>query len=113
MSPRRYEQSLQDILDSIIRIEEYVSEMEYEDFTSDRRTVDAVIRNIEIIGEATKNIPDDVRGKYPDVPWSEMAKMRDKVVHGYFDIAFSIVWETIVHDLPPLKQMIQEIINDS
>ena len=113
MSPRRYNQSLQDILDSISHIEDFVSEMEFDDFAADRKTVDAVIRNIEIIGEATKNIPIDIQEKYPDIPWSEMAKMRDKVIHGYFDIAYSIVWETIMNDLEPLKQRIQEIIDDS
>lgn len=111
MSPRNYEQSLQDILESIEKIEEYIFEMQYEEFISDRKTADAVIRNIEIIGEATKNIPPEVREEYPDVPWQEMARMRDKVIHGYFDIAFGIVWETITSDLEPIKINIQEIIS--
>lgn len=107
---RDYRISFKDILDSIICIEDYVLDMTYESFSKDRKTVDAVIRNIEIIGEATKNIPEDVRKSHPEVPWSEMARMRDKMIHGYFEISHSILWETIKHDLPSIKSKISELI---
>ena len=79
---------LQDILNSIIYIEEYVSNLDYTDFSNDQKTVDAVIRNLEIIGEATKNIPEENRNQYPNLPWQEMSRMRDKLIHGYFDVIY-------------------------
>lgn len=107
---RDYKVYLQDILECIERIEEYVGDMSYEDFIDDQKTVDAVIRNIEIIGEATKHIPDTVRNKYL-LPWRQMAGMRDKIIHGYFDVVYSIVWETAIHDLPLVKPKIREILD--
>lgn len=85
--------------------------MSYEGFTDDQKTVDAVIRNIETIGEAAKHIPDSIWDEYPDIPWREMAGMRDKVIHGYFDVVYTIVWETAVHDLPSIKPEIREILD--
>jgi uncharacterized protein with HEPN domain len=109
---RDYRIYLKDIFDSIIRIENYVLDLNYEDFEDDRKTVDAIVRNIEIIGEATKNIPDSVRKNYPDIPWKEMARMRDKMIHGYFEISHSILWETIKHDLPFIKPKIMQILEE-
>ncbi|MGD2248276.1 MAG: DUF86 domain-containing protein [Candidatus Methanofastidiosia archaeon] len=106
---RDYKVYLQDIFDCIERIEKYIGEMSYEDFLDDQKTVDAVIRNIEIIGEATKHVPDAIRKKY-SLPWRQMAGMRDKVIHGYFDVIYSIVWETAVNDLPEVKPQIKEIL---
>ncbi len=108
---RDYKVYLQDILECIARIEKYVGDMSYEDFVNSQKTVDAVIRNIEIIGEATKHVPNTVRKKYPDLPWTQMAGMRDKVIHGYFDVMYSTVWETVVHDLPLVKPKIREILD--
>ncbi len=108
---REYRIYLQDILDSISRIENYVEDMTYEDFMDDQKTVDAVARNIEIIGEATKNVPEDIRETYPDLPWREMAGMRDKMIHGYFEIMHGILWETIKHDLPLIKPKIREMLD--
>ena len=101
-----------DILNSIIHIEEYVSNLDYSDFSNDQKTVDAVIRNLEIIGEATKNIPEEIRDKYPNLPWKEMSGMRDKLIHGYFDVIYSIIWETIQNDLPLIKSEIMKILDD-
>ena len=112
MSNRSPELFLEDILASIDRIEGYVSELTYEEFCVDRKTVDAVIRNLEIIGEAAKNVPVDMRAKHPEIPWSEMARVRDKVIHGYFDIVFNIIWETVKVDLPQVKPDIEAIIGD-
>lgn len=71
-------------MDAIEKIEEFVAGMDFEEFRDDDKTVSAVVRKLEIIGEATKNIPDEVRQKYPKLPWREMAKIRDKLIHGYF-----------------------------
>ncbi len=92
---RDYRVYLQDILECMARIEEYIDDMSYEDFVDSQKTVDAVMRNIEIIGEAANHVPAIVRKKYPDLPWSQMAGMRDKVIHGYFDVIYNIVWETL------------------
>ena len=86
---------LDDILDSVKKIERYTRGMTYEEFIEDPKTVDAVLRNFEVIGEAAKNVPDDIRHKYEDVPWSEMAGMRDKLIHGYATVELQIVWATI------------------
>jgi uncharacterized protein with HEPN domain len=107
--PKSY---LNDILNSIVHIEEYVASIDYTDFSNDQKTVDAVIRNLEIIGEATKNITQEIRDKYPDLPWREMSGMRDKLIHGYFDVIYSIIWETIKNDLPLIKSEIMKILDD-
>jgi uncharacterized protein with HEPN domain len=84
--------------------------MSYEDFVNDQKTADAVIRNIEIIGEAAKYVPDTIKNKY-QLPWHQMAGMRDKIIHDYFDVVYSIVWETVIHDLPLVKPQIREILD--
>ncbi|MGV9141951.1 MAG: DUF86 domain-containing protein, partial [Promethearchaeota archaeon] len=73
---------LLDVSESIERIDDYISEMTYEDFLEDRKTIDAVVRNFEVIGEASKNIPDYFKDNYPDVNWKAMTRMRDKLIHG-------------------------------
>ncbi len=95
-----------------MNIDEYVSNLDYSDFSNDQKTVDAVIRNLEIIGEATKNIPEEIRNKYPNLPWREMSRMRDKLIHGYFDVIYSIIWETIQDDLPLIKSEIMKILDN-
>lgn len=104
---------LQDIFDSIVRIENYVLNMNYDDFANDRKTVDAVIRNLEIIGEAAKNTSDKFRNTYDEIPWKEMAKMRDKLIHGYFDVNFDLIWETVKHDLSQIKPKIKKILEEA
>lgn len=79
----------------------------------DEKTYYAVIRCIEIIGEAVKQIPDYVRIKYPEIPWKDMAKMRDKVIHFYFDINLEIVWLTITKDIPEIKPLILKVLEDN
>lgn len=103
---------LDDILEAIVKIEEYVAGFTLSRFEEDRKTVDSVIRNFEVIGEASKNIPEEIRGKYPIVPWKEMAGMRDKLIHEYFGINIEVVWETIVKRLPELKISIEKVIKE-
>jgi uncharacterized protein with HEPN domain len=101
---------IQDILDYIERINEYVEGYDLNNFLGDRKTCDSVLRCLEVIGEAAKNIPDEIRGQYPSVPWRDMAGMRDKVIHGYFVVDFEMVWLVIKEDLPTIKPIIKQML---
>jgi len=102
-----------DILDSIERIEVFTSGMSFEDFAADEKTVYAVIRALEIIGEATKRIPEATRQRYPSVPWQEMAATRDKLIHGYIGVDVHVIWRTLQEDLPPLKASMVRILSEA
>jgi uncharacterized protein with HEPN domain len=109
---RQWEDYIEDIADAIESIEEFIIDMEYEEFLRDKKTNFAVVRSLEIIGEATKNIPDSVRDRYPHVPWKDMAGTRDKMIHHYFGVDLKVVWKTITEDIPSLKPLIRKILND-
>lgn len=109
MSKRRDQDFLLDIVNAIDRVMSYTSDMTYDEFKDDRKTQDAVIRNIEVIGEATKNLSSELRTSYPDVPWSDMAGMRDKLIHHYFGVDNRLVWSAATEELPALLTDIQEI----
>lgn len=110
MSKREANLYLQDIQESISRIESYTDDLKFDDFRKDFKTIDAVVRNLSILGEAVKNIPEEVKLAYPNVPWQEIMGMRNKVIHEYFGVDDEILWKTIKEDLPPLKKQIEEII---
>ncbi len=100
---------VKDILDSIVKIEQFTAAMKYEQFLEDMKTQDAVIRNLEVIGEAVKNIPDVIKERFNDVPWKSITGMRDKLIHEYWGVSFPIVWETIKNDLPFFKEKIRQL----
>lgn len=100
---------LKDILDSIELIKEFTKDLDYEDFIEDRKTTYAVLKAIEIIGEAAKNIPKQVQKKNPDIPWKDMAGIRDKLTHHYSGVDLTIIWKTIQQDIPELEKQIQKI----
>lgn len=102
---------LQHILDAIIKIEEYVS-VGYETFMSETHWQDAVIRQLEIIGEAAKQLSDDVRIKYPETPWKRISGLRDILIHNYMGVDISAVWEITQKNLSDLKQQVQKILSD-
>ena len=101
---------LRHILESIRRIEDFTRDVSKDKFMSLVQTQDAVIRRLEIIGEAAKNIPNGFRRKYPEVPWSEMARMRDKLIHKYFGVDLDLTWDIVKGDLPNLKEKIERIL---
>jgi len=101
---------LKHILDAINLIEEYLKDKKFQEFTNNHMLQDAVIREIEIIGEATKNLAEDFKNKYPEIPWRQIAGMRDKLIHGYFGVDLDAVWDTATTDVPSLKERLQEIL---
>lgn len=111
MSERRDEQFLADIQEAVARVLEYTDGIDYNMFYADKKTQDSVIRNLEVIGEAVKNISIELKELYTSVPWSDYAKVRDKLIHHYFGINFDIVWGIIEEELPGLKVEIKKIID--
>lgn len=109
---RNYRLYLKDIFDAMEAIERFVEGMEFEDFKRDDKTSSAVIRKFEIIGEATKNLPDSIKEKYTSIPWREMAGMRDRLIHFYFGIKYDLVWKTIKEVIPQVKHLIRKILVD-
>jgi uncharacterized protein with HEPN domain len=103
---------LQHILECINDIEEYALGKSKGDFLSDKMLQDAIFRKIEIIGEATKNLPEDFKLKAPHIPWRDMAGTRDKLIHGYFGVDLNLTWDIVKDDLPKLKSDLSELLKD-
>jgi len=110
MPPRKWGLRIRDILSSIERIIEYTRNFDFEQFRSDTKTFDAVVRNFEIIGEAAANVPEEIAANYPDIPWQDMRDMRNVLAHEYFGINEKIVWDTIKDDLLPLMPQLKSFL---
>ncbi len=109
MSKRKPHLYLQDILDSIGKIEKYIEGVNFNQFSSDEEKIDAVIRNLEIIGEAANSVPKEITDKYTEIPWEKMVSIRNKVLHEYFGVDEDILWQTVTNDLLPLKHQLQSL----
>jgi len=103
---------VQDILEAISNIEEYLEGLTFEDFKKDKKTGDAVIRNFAVIGEAAKNIPDNIKQQHPEVEWKRMTGMRDKLIHEYHGISLKVVWDTAKIDLPTTKPQLERLLTN-
>lgn len=107
---RTYILYLDDIQIAMSRIAEYILGFSFVEFKRDYKTVDAVIRNFEVIGEASKNLPIEIKTKYPEVPWDEMYLLRNKVSHEYFGVDYEIIWDVATNYLPENKLQIDSIL---
>jgi len=112
MSSRDWLFRLEDILEALERINQYIQDLDLRQFGTDQRTVDAVIRNLEIIGEAARHVPDFIEKEYPSVPWRHIRGMRNILIHEYFGVDIGIIWQTIAYDLPPLRDELEKIKKD-
>lgn len=100
---------IKDIIEAIGKIEEFIQDMNFDKFVQDDKTASAVIRKLEIIGEATKHLSEDVKKRFENIPWTAMAKTRDKIIHFYHGVDYEIIWKIIKEELPNIKQSFQEI----
>ena len=110
---RNYSLYLQDIAEAIDRIQSYLEGVARDEFETNQMRLDAVIRNLQIIGEAVKKIPDSIQKKYPNIPWQEIAGLRNRVTHAYFNVDINIIWDVVQSELPILKPQVQRIIKET
>lgn len=103
---------IEDIIDAMKKAGDFIKGMDYEAFSQDDKTIFAVIRSIEIIGEAAKKIPEKVRKKYPAVPWKDLAGMRDKVIHEYFGVKLNLVWNAAANEVQSLIPLFEKVLED-
>jgi uncharacterized protein with HEPN domain len=98
-----------DILESALEVEVFIAGMSYDDFFRDKKTINAVIRSLEVMGEAAKRVPEEIRAKYPEIPWKRMAGMRDKLIHEYAGVDMETVWDVATEELPAIKPMLERL----
>ena len=112
MPPRHWRLRIEDILESIQRIQEFTKDVSFDDYLSDVQLRLAVERCFEIIGEASRHIPAEVEARHSDVPWRRMRDMRNVISHVYFKVSSRIVWDTLKQDLPPLVPKLRAVLED-
>jgi uncharacterized protein with HEPN domain len=103
---------LDDILTAVADVEVFIGDINYDTFVLDKKTVNAVIRSLEVLGEATKRIPTSFRQKHPEIPWNKMAGMRDVLIHDYMGVDLKTVWKVAQERLPELKSLLEKLISD-
>ncbi len=109
---RAWRDYVTDILTAIQEVDDFTRGMDYEEFAGDKKTVNAVVRSLEVMGEAAKRVPEAVRLRYPDVPWKRMTGMRDKLIHEYSGVDLEIIWGVVKTELPPVKALMEQILRD-
>lgn len=109
MKDRDLRDYINDLIEACEDILSFTKGLSYTDFAGDRKTLNAVIRSLEVIGEATKNLPASLRDNYPDIPWKQMAGTRDKLIHEYFGFDIQMVWQTIECHIPNILPLLKEI----
>jgi len=109
MSKRSIDLLLNDILESIDKVEQYTRGMSFDTFSNDQKSVDAVVRNLEIIGEAANRLPDDFKERHSNVEWHKVVGLRNRIIHEYFGIDLQIIWQIVHADLPELRQTLSRI----
>ena len=107
---RDYKIYLEDILTAIDKIQSYTQNISFEKFSEDEKTLDAVVRNLEILGEAIKNVPEEIRKKHPNIEWKKISGLRDILIHEYFGVDKDIIWDVLQHKLPLLQKQIKMIL---
>ena len=113
MPPRDWRIRVEDIIEAASAIAGYVQGLTYEAFAEDRKTVDAVVRNLEVIGEAARHVPEDVRARFPALPWADMSDMRNVLIHEYFGVDLTILWKTTSVDLPAVLPALKRVVEGS
>ena len=109
---REFLDYVEDVVEAMSNAEKFVRGMTFEEFIKDQKTIYAVVRALEIIGEAVRKIPATIRNRYLEIPWKNMAGMRDKLIHEYFGVNLRIVWDAVQKDIPPLKPFFEKILKE-
>jgi len=110
--PRNWKMRIADMLECITKIRRFTKGYTFDDFQGDDKTIDSVLRNLEILGEAARQVPAEIRDQYPELPWAEMLTMRNIVIHEYHGVNLSIIWQTVKEDLPPLVSRLKRILQE-
>ncbi|MCK4641147.1 MAG: DUF86 domain-containing protein [Candidatus Marinimicrobia bacterium] len=112
MSKRIARLLIEDIIESVDKIFDYIDGMTFQEFMQDNKTIDSVVRNFEIIGEAANRIPDNITEKYSDIEWCKIIAIRNRVVHEYFGVDYEIIWHIIINNLQDLRNQLENILKN-
>lgn len=109
---REFLDYIDDIVEAMQKAMEFAKDTDYDGFIKDAKTAYALVRALEIIGEAVKRVPEEIKSRYQEIPWKDMAGMRDKLIHGYFGVNLEVVWDTVKKKLPVLMPLFEKILED-